>query len=376
MRILLAGNFRFAWWEEACSIALEDLGHEVIRFPWYEYFESGLGKAEKYAALVGPITRRINQKLIQAVTENKADLLLVWTGVHVTAKTLERIRQLNPQCIIAAYNNDDPFSPKYTSAEAPFNQKRLWKIFRSAIASYDMHFVFRPINVSEVLKVGAKEAHVLMPYYIPELHQPACSTEDQRHDLECDIAFIGHYEPDGREQYIRALVEAGIHTKLYGEKYWTQSVLGDLAEYFGEVHPVYGVDYRNALSGAKIGLCFLSKLNRDTYTCRCFEIPACGTLLLSERTDDLTRMFVEDEEAVFFSSQDELIEKVLWLKSHPEKIEQIAQAGMKRVRADGHSIDERMKKFMNQVGQFKNKSIGVSAQIISSREANSVKINP
>ena len=93
-------------------------------------------------------------------------------------------------------------------------------------------------------------------------------------------------------------------------------------------------------------LCFLSKLNRDTYTRRCFEIPACGKLLLSERTEDLMKMFTEDEEAVFFSTPEELVEKALWLSQHPEDVERIARAGMQRVHLDGHSVKDRMKEFV------------------------------
>jgi spore maturation protein CgeB len=358
MRILLAGNFLFEWYEEAGCVALERLGHEVVRFPWHQYFKLGLGKVENYAGLVGPVSKVANRQLIRSVTKNRIDLLLIWRGTHVTARTIQRIRELNPQCSIVSYNNDDPFSLQYSSADAPFNQRRLWNTFRSAIASYDMHFVYRHINVAEMMAMGAKSAHVLMPNYIPELHRPVQLSVDEQRDLGCDIAFVGHYEPDGREHYIRALVKAGLHTKLYGEKYWNQGILQDMQEYFGFVYPVYGEDYVKTLCAAKMNLCLLSRLNRDTYTRRCFEIPACGSMLISERTDDLTKMFKEDEEAVFFSTPEELAEKALWLKKNPSEIQRIAQAGMQRVMMDGHSSDARMVELLGKL-KIPFKSIGI-----------------
>ena len=90
-------------------------------------------------------------------------------------------------------------------------------------------------------------------------------------------------------------------------------------------------------------LCFLGKWNRDTYAQRCFEIPACGRLLVSERTSDLQGFFHEDEEAVYFSTPSELVDRVLWLRAHPERVDEIAQAGYRRVLADDHSVDGRMK---------------------------------
>ena len=119
----------------------------------------------------------------------------------------------------------------------------------------------------------------------------------------------------------------------------------------GDVFPVVGEDCAKALCGAKMCLAFLSKINRDTYTRRCFEIPACGRLLLCERTDDLKKMFIEGEEAVFFSTREELVEKALWLLGNPIKIQQISEAGRKRVWADGHDVINRAKQFMELVSE-------------------------
>jgi spore maturation protein CgeB len=55
-------------------------------------------------------------------------------------------------------------------------------------------------------------------------------------------------------------------------------------------------------------------------THRCFEIPACGRLLLSGRTKDLQRTFKEDEEAVCFFSRTKLVEKGMWLRHQPDQI--------------------------------------------------------
>jgi spore maturation protein CgeB len=347
MRILIAGLFQFDWYEKICADKIEQLGHEVIRFSWRKYFTSIPGKIEAALGWSGPITWQVNNKLVQAIDGNNIDILLVWRGTCINEKTLKLIKQRNPQCTLVSYNNDDPFSPKYSIKSAPLNQQRLWKIFVNSLPAYDLNFVFRHLNVSEVLQVGGKHADVLLPYFIPEFNQPTKLSEVELDRFKCDVVFIGHYEADGRERYLQQLVAGGLDVKLYGGKYWNRQVLGDLVDYFGEIREVYGDEYRQALAGAKMCLCFLSKLNRDTYTTRCFEIPACGKLLLSERTEDLMKMFKEDEEAVFFSSPEELVEKALWLSQHPEDVERIARAGMERVHLDGHSVKDRMKKFVD-----------------------------
>ena len=96
-------------------------------------------------------------------------------------------------------------------------------------------------------------------------------------------------------------------------------------------------------------MCFLSKLNRDTYTRRCFEIPACGKVMLAERTDDLVQFFKEDEEACFFSTTEELVRKAQWLIDNPDIRERIAQAGLRRVWADGHDAETRANMFLEPI---------------------------
>jgi spore maturation protein CgeB len=216
------------------------------------------------------------------------------------------------------------------------------------LKEFDVNFVFRQINVSEAILAGAANVRVLMPYFVRGLHRPKRLDAEDRERYECDAVFVGHYEPDGRERYLYALVDAGLHVRLFGGSYWGH-ILGKYEAYFGKVPAVSGEEYTKALCGAKMCLSFLSKLNRDTYTTRCFEIPACGQLLLCERTADLQRIFKEDKEAVFFSSPDELARKALWLKSRPAEAMAIAKAGMDRIIGDGHEVEDRVRQMLEDI---------------------------
>ncbi len=345
MRLLLAGTWQWPMYQEACANALSRLGVTVIPFRWRDYFGGGmLGRIQNKFPFSGPALLRLNHNLVEAAYTQRPDGIWIWSGTHILPGTLRRL-QRKTGALLVSYNNDDPFGPQ-AHGNASWYRRYFWHHYLDAVPQYDVHFVYRPVNIQEMLRAGAKEVHLLMPYFIPDVHSPVELGNDEKIRYECDVVFVGHYEPDGRGPYLRALVQAGLHVRLFGGGYWTANVLGDLFNYFGQIRVVFGDEYSKALCGAKMCLCFLSKLNRDTYTRRCFEIPACGRLLLSERTDDLQRLFKGDEEAVFFSSQEELVEKTLWLRDHPEEIERIAQAGMRRVLADGHSVDDRMKELL------------------------------
>jgi glycosyltransferase involved in cell wall biosynthesis len=194
-------------------------------------------------------------------------------------------------------------------------------------------------------------AQIMLPYFMPWQNRPISLSSNDTQQFSTEVVFVGHYEPDGREQSIRALVDAGIRVKLWGGHYWSRKVLGDLYPKLAPIVPAEGDDYAKALCGAKICLCFLSKLNRDTYTRRCFEIPACGRVMLAQRTDDLLNMFKEDEEACFFSSNEELVAKAKWLLANPDIRERIAQAGLRRVWADGHDVNSRARQFLEVINQ-------------------------
>lgn len=349
MRILLAGNWEWEQYEEACARALEKLGHEVRAFSFSNFFYGRFGHYQNALAIIpGPAAFALNRSLLENVERFQPDLSVIWRGTHVWPSTLRKVRNAGGRLV--SYNNDDPFGSTLHGM-APWHHRYLWAWYIRGLKEYDVNFVYRPVNVYEAISAGARNVHVLMPYFVPELHRTVGLSRVERERFDCDVVFVGHYEPDGREAYLAALVKAGLHVRLFGGGYWTKEVLGDLAGYFGEVHPVRRIDYSKALCGAKMCLAFLSKLNRDTYTRRCFEIPACGRVLLCERTADLQYIFAEDREAVFFSTPEELVRKALWLKNSPDEAAVIAKSGMNRLIADRHDVMGRMEQMLAKISE-------------------------
>ena len=341
MRLLLAGSWQYYIYEAACAEALERLGVQVERFAWGSYFSGILGQAQAKWVFPSPAMLRLNRDFLCYAVAAQPDVVFVWRGTHILPETLHAIRS-RTGALLVAYNNDDPFGPQ-KHQRAPFHHRWLWKHYLESISVYDLHFVYRKVNLEEIKAAGAKKASLLMSYCVPYLHRPMMLSVQDQAKYSCDVVFVGHYEDDGRVDSLRALVAAGLKVKLFGPRYWTKKVLGPLANYFGPIQEVTGVEYAKALCGADMALCFLSRLNRDTYTRRCFEIPACGCLLLSERTEDLQALYTEGQEAVYFSTPPELVEQALWLKGNPERAHAIAAAGHRRLLRDNHSVDGRMK---------------------------------
>lgn len=353
--MMVAGAWRWPVYEKACADALTRLGVDIIRFPWADYFKGPFGRVQEAIPFPGPALLQLNCAIVNAAKEEKPEIMLVWRGTHILPKTL-RVIKSQIGAMLVSYNNDDPFGPA-AHGRVPWRHYFRWRQYLKSVPEYDLHFMYRNINVPEILQKGAQQACVLMPYFIPETNHPVKISENELRKYACDIVFVGHYEPDGRAQYLRALVKSGFHVRLFGGAYWARQVLGNyLYDYFAPIVPAEGEDYAKALCGAKVCLAFLSKLNRDTYTRRCFEIPACGRVMLAERTDDLLKMFKEDEEACFFSSQGELINKTKWLVENPSIREKISQAGLRRVWADGHDVTSRMRQMLRKISDTRSTS--------------------
>jgi len=348
MKMIIIGEWAWSIYEEAFAQGLRDSGIEVSALTTSNFFKGSWGRIQKKIPFPGPGLLCLNRAVVAAVKEQQPDLVLFWRPTHVLPKTISMVKSMGVRTV--SYNNDDPFGPK-AHGNVPWHHHFLWHWYMKCLPLLEYNFFYRKINCVEAKEHGVRHAEVLLPYYIPWQDRPVQLTAAELRRYETEVVFVGHYEPDGREGSIRALVNAGIRVKLWGGHYWSSTVLGDLFANLSPIVPAEGSDYAKALCGAKVCLCFLSKLNRDTYTRRCFEIPACGKVMLAERTNELMQFFKEDEEACFFSSPEELVSKTQWLIKNPDIRERIAQAGLRRVWADGHDVASRAKYFLSVVNK-------------------------
>lgn len=347
MKILIVGPWRWPQYEEAFAQGLQANGAQADGLRAASFFDGTFARYELALPIPGPSLMRLNRAVISRCAKTQPDWLLFWRPTHILPRTVQKVRAMG--CLTASYNNDDPFGPE-VHGNVPWHHHWLWHWYHKCLPWFDRNFFYRRVNCEEALESGARHADVLMPYFVPWMDRPVRLTKAERERFETDVAFVGHYEPDGREESIRMLMDAGIRIRLWGGRSWNRTELVAREQRFAPIIPAEGDEYAKALGGAKIGLCFLSKLNRDTYTRRYFEIPACRRVILGERSEDLEWLFKEDREACFFSSNKELVEKARWLLANPKPRERIARAGMRRIWADGHDVITRARNFLSALG--------------------------
>lgn len=339
-KIVMGGDFRWEIYEKALSAAFSQLGYNVYEFGWGRYFnDSFLNKTQEYFKL-GPIIKKINSDLAEFVKNTKPDICFIYRGVYIFLETILNIKKAGT--FVFGYNNDDPFGKNY-----PFY---FWRHFKRSIPYYDHIFSYRLKNIEDYKKIGYKNTSLLRSYHIKDKNFPIEKLPTNKY--KCDVIFAGHYEDDGREECLKAIIDADVNFKLFGPEWQSSKYYNFFKEKLGEIYNLKE-DYNLALNSAKIALCFLSKLNNDTYTRRNFEIPAAKTFMLSEYSDDLNSLFKEGVEAEYFRSKEEMIEKIKYYLQNDKEREKIAMAGYQRLLKDGHEAEDRVKEIIRVFNTYK-----------------------
>jgi spore maturation protein CgeB len=277
----------------------------------------------------GPIDLTgINKQIINDSQCEGYDVLWLDKILNVDDITLQKVKEINLNCKIVGYSPDDMY--------AKHNQSRQ---FLKSLPQYDIYFTTKSYNVKELMSLGCPKVIFIPQAFDSLAHCPMNVDIEARKKYGGPVGFIGTWEKE-REVSMLNLAKSGINIRIWGngwenKKYYNKSL-------HIEGRAIYAKEYALAICAFDINLCFLRKCNRDLHTTRSIEIPACGAFMLAERTDEHQSLFKEGVEAEFFSSDDELLDKVKYYLAHPEKRIMIGKAGRERCLKSGYSNHDRM----------------------------------
>ncbi len=259
-------------------------------------------------------------RLLALARTQPLDVIWIDKGLTISACVLEQAKALSGAKVVA-FSEDD--------MALRHNRSRKWL---GALKFCDLVVTTKIANVEgrELEALGAPRVLYVVQTYDPKQHFPLALSDRERTEWEADVAFVGSYEFD-RAHSLLALAEAGVSVRVWGNG-WAGKVLHPNLQVEGRpaVNAGEKLDYSKALTSSKIVLGFLRKLNRDQHTSRSLEIPACGSMLLAERTPVHQALFNEGVEAEFFGSDEELIAKARYYLEHEDKRATLARAGHDR----------------------------------------------
>lgn len=267
--------------------------------PSYEYlhFFQSLVAAGHQVNFIDSFAKKSTLALLQAATDAQADLIIIVPNQD----EIEWPALPKAPCKTLAILSDDQWRRVYGLAIAPY---------------FDYIMAQAPDSPTAY---GAK--YVPFEWAIYEgLYQPIHAPRS------IDVAFLGQLYGD-RGEFIHRLKTAGVPVMTQG---------------WGFPEQLHSVAIPDLLKQTKIGLSFSRSSDGSCLQVktRPFEVVAAGALLISEYAPGLENCFVPDIEAVFFTTADELIDKVKYYLAHETERAAIAQKGYERVTRD-HTYTER-----------------------------------
>ena len=260
----------------------------------------------------GPLINNINKYIVAALKEEAYDLIWVDKAVFITPKTTALLRSRASKLV--HFTPD----PAFTFHKSKLFLKSLpYYDFLVTTKSYELEHYYKYIKTEKVLYATQG--------FDAKLHKPSKHPFSKKEGF----VFIGHYE-DQRAVVLEKLLQndikitlAGIKWNRFAKKHQNNPNL----TYLGD--GVYGKDYVTTLQNAKMAWGALSKWVPELHTTRTFEIPACGTALVTERNLE-TQSFFKDDEAIFYTNENDLIEKITFFMNNDKPLEVLTKKGTSR----------------------------------------------
>lgn len=271
----------------------------------------------------------VHTEIDRVAAEFAPDMLFAFKAVHLNQPRLLAV----PARLHVHYSPDDVANPKNISTE-----------YLAHESEWDLIVTTKRHNLPELTRRGARAALFVRSAYDPAWHHP-CARRGTRRFL---VGFIGVQRPDRRDLIVDLARRYGPAMAVYGPGWRRVPPLrGSRAVVRG---PVYGQRFSAAVAGVTANLVLLNSSNRDTHTCRSFEIPAAGGLFVGERTGEHAELLHEDRECFLYSDDAELHDILARCAREPERAAAVAEAGYRRIVSGAHSYADRAREIVDALG--------------------------
>ncbi len=286
-----------------------------VHIPYYQ--SAYIWRAVGFRYKKGPLLKKINAYIKKQLSEGNYHLVWVDKGIFIYPDTLALIRKKAKYLV------------HFTPDMAFYENKS--KHFINAINLYD--FLFTTKTREKELYLAHIPEHKLVittQGYSPHTHLPHHTFNKK----EKAVVFIGLGE-SSRYEIAEKILQQKVQLKLVGldwDTFVKKHQNNPYLTYIGK--SIYAEKYAQLISSSQFALGLLSKRFPELHTTRTFEIPACGTALITERNEELESFYKEDE-VIFYDNVEELISKINYFSSHPNELEELTKKGHEKVMALG-----------------------------------------
>ncbi|MFT2007745.1 glycosyltransferase [Pontibacter sp. 13R65] len=272
---------------------------------------SRIFKSLAFRFKTGPVIKKLNQYILDRIKNTHYDLIWIDKGIYINKSTIAIVRNLTSKLV---HFTPDPAFTFHKSAH-----------FNACCKNYDYLVTTKLFEVDIYKRKCNGKIIYATQGFDKNIHYPRHHYSEKQ-----GVSFIGHFEKE-RGVAIQALIDNKIIVKLAGIK-WEDFVRknrnNEYLIYCGT--GVFGDAYSNLISSSLFALGSVSKWIPELHTTRTFEIPACGTALLTEANIE-TSSFFEKDEVIFYNDIPDLINRIQYYSSHPDELQLLTKKGYHKV---------------------------------------------
>lgn len=297
-------------------------------------------------------TRTISEQIVSLCRDNHFDLVFVMNEYFIGRETLYDIRKVSRRSPLLVFHTHDNSFSKGIMKPTDFN---------AYMSAFDFVFTTKSFNVKRYQELGQPNTHFLPSCFESTIHIPVPDSKSAFGARRFPISFIGNYDISRRKP-IAHLGWENVH--VWGERWNRCPEAKDFPETI-RTQGAYYLRFADVLSHSLISLGLLREEASDLHTQRTFEIPACGTLQIAPRNDEIMGFFKEDVEIVCYGDVTELSEKCAYYLKKDSQREKIARKGFERVHRDGHSYENRCRTILEIVSKQMRSRFASKPRIVS-----------
>ncbi|WP_224994862.1 glycosyltransferase [Cesiribacter sp. SM1] len=301
-----------------------------VHVPFYQ--TSRIWRSFGFRFKHGPLVANTQKYILDHLSEQQFDLVWVDKGILLGPAVLQKLQEQADKVV-------------HYTPDAAFYQNQS-QLFNQSLPLYTAAITTKSFELVEYYKFLSPDNVILTTQgYDPAVHRPYHTFEEKTRE----VVFVGLYEP-ARATVIQSLIQAGIHVSLVGygwKTFFQKNFKCKELEYLGD--KIAGEAYGHLLSSAYFGMGLLSKRFPEKHTTRTFEIPACGTLLLTEKNLE-TLSFYSAEEVAFYTDVQDLIQQIIYLKTHKDELKKRTERGHEKVKEAGYAYTTLLKAVLDKLG--------------------------
>ncbi len=317
---IIAIYHHYNWENESLRPSLEKFG-QVRHYDWFENFNHQKKNWHKSTKVT--MNRDLVKRMEHWIKQDAADVVFTYlSGELASSETVRALRNFGVPLVNLALNDKEHFVGKIRRGQAMGS--------RDICRYFDICWT----STEDALKKYCVEGAI--PLYLPEganpeIHRP--------HNTEktIEVSFVGQCYGN-RSEIIKRLKSLGIPVEAYGYG-WPNG-------------PLTMDDMVRTYSKSRINLGFGGVIGLSSTYClkgRDFEIPMSGGLYVTEYHPELDKFYKMGSEIVTYKDFDELVERIRFLLSNPEKADEIRRKGFERARRE-HSWEMRFEKIFQLLG--------------------------